>query len=96
MALIQCPECSTQISDKASACIKCGAPIAATTQVAPQVITTQQTGKQYKVGKIIGSTMVILGMASCASNEIGTASTLFILGGIVYFGSVFGAWWSHG
>ena len=29
MALIKCPECGTEISDKAPACIKCGAPIAA-------------------------------------------------------------------
>ena len=29
MALINCPECSNQVSDKAPACPKCGAPIAA-------------------------------------------------------------------
>lgn len=27
MALVRCPECDTQISDKAAACIKCGAPV---------------------------------------------------------------------
>jgi hypothetical protein len=28
MALIKCKECGTEISDKAAACVKCGAPIA--------------------------------------------------------------------
>lgn len=27
MALIECTECGVQVSDKASACVKCGAPI---------------------------------------------------------------------
>ena len=30
MALISCPECSSQVSDKAPACPKCGVPIAST------------------------------------------------------------------
>lgn len=29
MALIACSECGTQISNKAAACVKCGAPIEA-------------------------------------------------------------------
>jgi len=28
MALINCPECTSEISDKAPSCPKCGAPIA--------------------------------------------------------------------
>lgn len=28
MALIKCPECGNQVSDKATACIHCGAPLA--------------------------------------------------------------------
>ena len=36
MALIDCSECGTQISDKAAACVKCGAPVvAAKVEVAP-------------------------------------------------------------
>lgn len=27
MALIKCPECGTEVSDKAAACIKCGCPL---------------------------------------------------------------------
>ncbi len=29
MAIIRCPECRAKISDKATACVKCGAPVAA-------------------------------------------------------------------
>ena len=32
MALIKCPECSTQVSDKAASCPSCGCPIARQTQ----------------------------------------------------------------
>ena len=28
MALIRCPDCNTEVSDKAAACVKCGCPIA--------------------------------------------------------------------
>ena len=31
MALLSCPECSAEISDKAKACVKCGHPIKAST-----------------------------------------------------------------
>lgn len=40
MALIECSECSNQISDKAASCPKCGAPVqAGTTAVATATIT---------------------------------------------------------
>ncbi len=50
MALIKCPECGKEVSDKASACIHCGFPLSATTQKTPQpqkttVITSQITVK---------------------------------------------------
>lgn len=37
MALITCPECGNQVSDKAAACPKCGAPIAAPPKPPPKV-----------------------------------------------------------
>ena len=41
MAIISCPECGQQISDRAVSCPNCGCPISATTAVAPQ----QNAGK---------------------------------------------------
>jgi hypothetical protein len=104
MALIECPECRAQISDKAPTCIKCGAPVIKTAGYKPAaaayvpeapVVTTQQTSKKYKLGQIIGSVLVLGGVVSCSSNDMGASAVFFVVGGAVYFGSVFGAWWDH-
>ena len=36
MALIACPECKAQVSDKAAACVRCGHPIAPPSRPAAQ------------------------------------------------------------
>jgi hypothetical protein len=99
MALIECPECRAQISDKAPTCIKCGAPVAVATSnpaaPIPAVVTTQQTAKKYKLGQVIGSVLVLGGVVSCSSQDMGSSAVFFLVGGVVYFGSVFGAWWDH-
>ena len=41
MALIKCPECGKEISDKSSACIHCGYPLANIQQEKPNVTQTQ-------------------------------------------------------
>lgn len=46
MALIKCPECGKEVSDKATACIHCGFPLSATTrstnqQHKPTIVTSQ-------------------------------------------------------
>ena len=46
MALIKCPECGREISDKAKACIHCGYPIA---EIADMLEESEETIK-----KIIG------------------------------------------
>jgi DNA-directed RNA polymerase subunit RPC12/RpoP len=40
MALIACPECKAQVSDKAAVCVKCGHPIAAERGAASQSSST--------------------------------------------------------
>ena len=48
MALVQCPECASQVSDRATACPKCGYPLAVVqkpgTPVAPKTMAAAQTG----------------------------------------------------
>lgn len=39
MALIKCPECSREISDKAAACPHCGFPISKSSELEPQPVT---------------------------------------------------------
>lgn len=103
MALINCSECNAQISDKAAACIKCGAPIAQanseTTPAPPaqQVVTTQQTGKRYKFGQVVGVIFVCLGVVSCLDGKTDAATIpLLLIGLATYLISVIAAWWNHG
>ena len=44
MALIKCPECGKEISDKASACIHCGYPLVNDRQEKSNVTQTQSAG----------------------------------------------------
>ena len=46
MALISCPECNHQISDKALSCPSCGYPLSTTTNI--QNNTTNETSKNEK------------------------------------------------
>ncbi len=48
MALINCPECGTEISDKATTCIKCGYPIGNKTNLEPPKESTKcpECGKE--------------------------------------------------
>lgn len=103
MALIDCPECGKQISDRAPACIHCGNPIAAPAPPPPApgpIITTQATSKPWKVIQAIGAAMMIIGMVSCIANAgSGSAAgsfSLFILGGIITLVGRIGAWWTNG
>lgn len=103
MALINCSECNAQISDKAVACIKCGAPIAQPNQPAPTtpapavVVTTQQTSKKFKFGQVIGALLIFLGVVSCADGHTDEATMpLLIVGVVVYLVSIIAAWWNHG
>jgi len=48
MAMIICPECGAQVSDRAGACIKCGCPIknvASKQDIAPKQSVAMQQGK---------------------------------------------------
>jgi len=39
MALVSCPECSTNVSDRAVSCPSCGCPIAKQPEIAPQPVS---------------------------------------------------------
>jgi len=70
MALINCPECSKEISDKVRTCPHCGYPLVeeleVETQIAPQQVevTGVKLGtKSYKKPIIIGLILILLGIA---------------------------------
>jgi hypothetical protein len=95
MALIDCEECGAKMNDKASVCIKCGAPLDSTpSALAPAsgVVTTQQTGKKYKGAQLFGAVLMCVGVAK----ERGAAAGLGTVGLLVYLSARIGAWWNHG
>lgn len=103
MALIKCPECSTEVSDQADACPKCAYPIAK--PAANKVQTVEQTGKKFKLQTLLSILMIIGGGAMLVSQVVQSKpSELAITWGIVIciigiFWRVtvkFFAWWSHG
>jgi len=81
MALINCPECKKEISDKAQSCPHCGCPINA--------IKVEQTRKKWKGWQLIGCSSLFIGfliiIAVAGSNEKGLQSigVLIILFGII-------------
>lgn len=66
MALIECPECKNQISDKASACPKCGVPIASTlsTPTTETPASPEVSGPAKKAFKVRPVFLVLLVVAA--------------------------------
>jgi len=102
MALINCPECNSEVSDKAISCPKCGCPIASPstqdiTPVQPEEPTTiQATQKSFKGTMLAGSIVCGIGFACFIAKAPGPGVFFIVLGFIVYFSGRFGAWWSTG
>ena len=66
MPLVSCPDCNTQVSDKAPACPKCGHPFAAQ--------TVQATGKKWKALQLVGGLVLGVGLlTTCAFLMVGSA-----------------------
>ena len=106
MALIKCSECSASVSDKASSCPHCGAPIAAEQVVtASNLVTTQVTAKKFKMHTllsvlviIVGTGMIMVNVGENAGPDANPGPGLLVtLIGIVWFlVTRFRTWWHHG
>ena len=107
MALINCPECSKEISDSAPSCPSCGVPIASAkeTQAAgAQLTTTQLTSKKLKMHSAISVLAVIIGavwmMVQVEAMEQGgeasaTPTLLLVLGFFWFIVTRIRIWWHH-
>lgn len=93
MALIQCPECKTEISDKAVSCPKCGNPMA----VSPPTIPLKDTQKNLKfagkcafMGFLLG---FVIWWGGCfhGGGNFDLPDPLNELGVFLFFGSITGA-----
>jgi hypothetical protein len=88
-----CPDCGKEVSRRASACIHCGAPLAAEGAVS----TVQQTGKKWKAMQLAGAALMIFGVVSCsAQGDAQTSALALMIGFVVFVGARIGAWWNHG
>jgi hypothetical protein len=96
LALIDCPDCGKQVSDRAASCLQCGAPIAAPAPVQ----TVEQTGKRYKAQQAVGILALLTGVVMINVGGPGSATKVFgviitLIGAIMYIFSRIGAWWDH-
>lgn len=110
MALINCPECSHQVSELAPSCPNCGAPIAKILNPEKEnpdgekTTTIQETSKKLKVQIIISLAAVILGIFMLFFNAADSNSSiqsfrysnLLITFGIIgYIVTKMRIWWHH-
>jgi hypothetical protein len=106
MALINCPECGTQVSSIAESCPKCAYPIAGggTTQAhGGKIQTIEKTSKRYKLQQLL-SLLLIIGsviVVSIASrNQLSPGAIAVgllgvIVGSIWFIMVMFFKWWHH-
>ena len=94
MALVNCPECGKEISDKAKSCPNCAYPI--------QAVTVEATAKKWKGIKLTGGILVPVGLVIVfATKDNPTIGGLVFGGLLTLFGLILyvvggvGKWWHH-
>jgi uncharacterized membrane protein YvbJ len=101
MAMIQCPECGTEVSDKAEKCPKCAYPFSgAPTQEKTQII--ELTSKRYKLQKLLSILTLFLGLIIIVASSGNNSSNgsffggLFLIAGIIWYIIIrYKIWWHH-
>lgn len=96
MAMIKCPECGKEISDKAAACINCGCPIEKTdiqekereqedyTKIAAQQEMNDVKSRVTDGNRAAGIIAIILGITSLYFGIFGDGGLWLILGGFFF------------
>ncbi len=93
MALIKCPECGTEVSDKAKTCPKCAYPIA-DDNTEQEVQTVEMTGKKYKAQVPIAWLLIIIGsILACTGSMWGVWTAVIGLVWLIIVKSLI--WWHH-
>jgi len=80
MALIACPECGKEISDTASSCPNCGAPIAQKNET-KSTITTRKLNLQ----KLFAVLVIIISLIALIALKGSVFWSLLFFAGIVWF-----------
>ncbi|MFV8816677.1 hypothetical protein [Haliea sp. E17] len=106
MALINCPECNKEVSDKAPACPGCGAPIVAAKESSgsgvAELTTVQETSKKFKLQSLISVSLFLLGVFILMLNagpqdpKMAAAGSWSLLIGVIWYCvNRFRIWWHH-
>lgn len=105
MALVKCPECGKEVSDKAKNCIGCGAPIAPDRESqgsgVDHLTTVQGTSKKLKLQQAIAAVLFVAGgvgmfVAGDLGWNPGTPTTIMLIGLVWYIVTRVRTWWHHG
>ncbi|WP_299198404.1 hypothetical protein [uncultured Amphritea sp.] len=106
MALVKCPDCGTNVSDRAPACVNCGCPISSASDVAAlktPLTTTQGTAKRLKAHSAISMTLLVVSllwvfMASSSPNPEPSiiAPAVCFLSLVWLIVTRIRIWWHHG
>ncbi len=79
MALITCPECKKEVSDRAMSCPSCACPL-------ERAVTTGATGKKWKGIQLVSLGAIFLGILVAFGTPIpqgGAYAGLMIVGGLI-------------
>lgn len=108
MALINCPECGRQVSDKAVSCPGCGYAVAAATvssgdtqgvSTSKKVQTVELTAKRYKLQQLLAALLIAIGVVIVIGSPPESKSAvpgLMIFAGLVWFiVARILIWWHH-
>jgi hypothetical protein len=103
MALIKCPECNRDVSDKATVCPHCARPLAWTSYRQGPVQVIERTGRRWKGVRVLGWLLILAAafalIAQWAADDSRavTAGLWIGLAGVACLWiSRAGAWWYHG
>ena len=104
--LIKCVECGSDVSDKAGACPRCGAPPSgavaspapamALAARGPRVQTVEQTAKRWKSVQLVSVAFMCIGTVACVAQAQAPTAIFWLLGFGGYVVSRVGAWWENG
>ncbi len=65
----------------------------------PRIQTIEKTGKQWKLGQVLGVLAILVGLcmgfSGTETEEIGTGLMVSVAGVLLWIGSRICAWWYH-
>ena len=103
MALIKCPECSRDVSNKATACPNCAYPVARPRYGQRLVQVIEKTGRTWQGVRVVGWLLILVAAfvlfaewAAGQSSGVTLGWWIGLAGVACLWTSRAGAWWYHG